>query len=59
MAFDLSDYDRQLLRFGALFRERFMDIRIAMPLEEALDLCWHDAGGVFRPEQLLMKQGSG
>ncbi len=56
MAFDLSDYDRQLLRFGALFRTRFMDIGIAMPLEDALDLCWQTLAECFRAEQLLMKQ---
>ena len=56
MAFDLSDYDHQLLKFGGLFRERFMDIDVAMPLEEALDLCWQTMAECFRPEQLLMRE---
>ncbi|WP_179379325.1 V-type ATP synthase subunit B [Jannaschia marina] len=56
MAFELSDYDRQVLKFGALFRERFMKLDIALPLEEALDLCWVTLAECFRPEQLLMKQ---
>lgn len=56
MAFDLSDFDRQLLRFGTLFRDRFMDINVSMPLEDALDLCWQTLAECFRPEQLLMKQ---
>ncbi len=56
MAFDLSDYDHQLLAFGDLFRERFMDIHVSMPLEEALDLCWATLAECFKPEQLLMKQ---
>ena len=56
MAFDLSDYDRQLLRFGGLFRERFMDISVSVPLEDALDLCWRTLAECFRPEQLLMRQ---
>ncbi len=56
MAFDLSDYDRQLLRFGGLFRDRFMDIGVSVPLEDALDLCWQTLAECFRPEQLLMKQ---
>jgi V/A-type H+-transporting ATPase subunit B len=56
MAFDLSDYDHQLLKFGGLFRERFMDIEVAMPLEEALDLCWQTMAECFTPEQLLMRQ---
>ncbi len=56
MAFDLSDYDHQLLKFGDLFRRRFMDIAVSMPLEEALDLCWRTLAECFRPEQLLMRQ---
>ena len=56
MAFDLSDFDLQLLKFGDLFRSRFMDIDVSMPLEEALDLCWRTLAECFRPEQLLMKQ---
>lgn len=56
MAFDLSDYDRQMLKFGDLFRDRFMDIGVSMPLEEALDLCWQTLAECFQPEQLLMKQ---
>ncbi|MEL6234325.1 MAG: V-type ATP synthase subunit B [Pseudomonadota bacterium] len=55
MAFDLSDYDEKLLKFGALFRERFMDIEVAIPLEEALDLCWQTMAECFEPEELLMK----
>jgi V/A-type H+-transporting ATPase subunit B len=56
MAFELSDYDRKLLRFGSLFRERFMDIRVNLPLEGALDLCWQTLAECFEPEELLMKQ---
>ena len=56
MAFELSDYDEQLLKFGALFRKRFMDIAVSMPLEEALDLGWQTMAECFQPEQLLMKQ---
>ncbi|WP_170330839.1 V-type ATP synthase subunit B [Ruegeria arenilitoris] len=56
MAFDLSDYDHQLLKFGALFRTRFMDINVSIPLEEALDLGWKTLAECFQPEQLLMKQ---
>jgi len=56
MAFELSDFDSQLLKFGELFRDRFMDIEISLPLEEALDLGWRTLAECFRPEQLLMKQ---
>ena len=56
MAFELSDYDHQLLKFSELFRERFMDINVSIPLEEALDLGWKTLAECFQPEQLLMKQ---
>ena len=56
MAFELSDYDNQVLKFGDLFRARFMDINVSIPLEEALDLCWTTLAECFEPEQLLMKQ---
>ncbi|MGB5457558.1 MAG: V-type ATP synthase subunit B, partial [Gammaproteobacteria bacterium] len=56
MAFELSDYDHQLLKFSKLFRQRFMDINVSLPLEQALDLCWTTLAECFQPEQLLMKQ---
>lgn len=56
MAFELTDYDRKLLKFGDLFRSRFMEIGVSLPLEEALDLCWRTMAECFSPEELLMKQ---
>ena len=56
MAFDLSLFDHKLLRFGKLFRSRFMDIDVSIPLLEALDLGWRTMAECFAPEELLMKQ---
>jgi V/A-type H+-transporting ATPase subunit B len=56
MAFELSDYDQKLLKFGKLFRERFMDINVDLPLEAALDLAWKTLAECFEPQELLMKQ---
>jgi V/A-type H+-transporting ATPase subunit B len=56
MAFELSPFDEKLLRFGALFRDRFMDINASMPLIEALDCCWSTLAECFEPQELLMKQ---
>lgn len=55
MAFELSDLDLKLLQFGRLFRERFMNLEISLPLEKALDLCWQTLAECFAPETLLMK----
>ncbi|MDX1656246.1 MAG: V-type ATP synthase subunit B, partial [Candidatus Competibacteraceae bacterium] len=56
MAFDLSPYDQRLLKFGRLFRQRFMDIQVSLALEKALDLGWRTLAECFAPEELLMKQ---
>lgn len=56
MAFELSESDCKLLKFGKLFRERFMDINVSLPLEAALDLAWKTLAECFDPEELLIKQ---
>jgi V/A-type H+-transporting ATPase subunit B len=56
MAFDLSAYDMKLLKFGGLFRERFMDINISLSLEDALNLGWQTLAECFESQELLMKQ---
>ena len=56
MAFELSEYDERLLRFGEMFRERFMEISVAIPLEEALDVGWRCMAACFSPEELLIRQ---
>lgn len=56
MAFELSEFDQRVLKFGQLFRKRFMDIDVSIELDEALDLCWKTLAECFKPEELLMKQ---
>lgn len=56
MAFDLSDYDKKLLRYGQLFKKRFMDINVSISLEQALDLGWQTLAECFDESELLMKQ---
>jgi V/A-type H+/Na+-transporting ATPase subunit B len=56
MAFELTEFDRKLLKFGGLFKRRFMDIRVSMPLVAALDECWKTMAECFEPQELLMKQ---
>ncbi len=56
MAFDLSKFDEQLLKFGGLFRERFMRLDVSIELEAALDLCWQTLAECFSANELLMKQ---
>jgi len=56
MAFDLSSFDEKLLKFGDLFKNRFMRLDVSIPLEEALDLCWQTLAECFDESELLMKQ---
>jgi V/A-type H+/Na+-transporting ATPase subunit B len=56
MAFELTPFDEKLLKFGQLFKERFMEIQVSLPLEEALDLSWRTLAECFDAEELLMKQ---
>jgi V/A-type H+-transporting ATPase subunit B len=56
MAFDLSAYDHQLIRFADLFTTRFMALNVSLPLEQALDLGWQTLAECFAPHELLMKQ---
>ena len=56
MAFELSEFDHKLIRFGDLFRDRFMDVNVSLPFCVALDRGWSTLGECFEPEELLMKQ---
>jgi V/A-type H+-transporting ATPase subunit B len=56
MAFELSDYDRRLLRYGELFETRFMSLDVAIGLEDALDLGWRTMAECFEPAELLVRQ---
>lgn len=55
MAFELNEFDLQQLKFGKLFRQRFMSLEVSLPLEDALDLAWQTMAECFNPDQLLMK----
>ncbi|MBL7478429.1 V-type ATP synthase subunit B [Legionella bononiensis] len=56
MAFEISEFDERLLKFGFLFRKRFMDIKVSISLEKALDLCWQTLGECFHENELLIKK---
>jgi len=56
MAFELSDFDQRLLRYGALFEARFMDLGVSIGVDAALDLGWKTMAECFAPEELLVRQ---
>ncbi len=51
MGFRMSSWDEKLLRYGALFETRMMDLAVNIPLEEALDLGWRTLAECFAPQE--------
>jgi V/A-type H+/Na+-transporting ATPase subunit B len=51
MGFEMSPWDRKLLAYGELFERRIMDLRVNIPLEEALDQCWAILAECFEPAE--------
>ncbi len=49
MGFRMSEWDGKLLRYGALFEEKMMDLSVNIPLEQALDLGWRILAECFEP----------
>ncbi|MFH1995629.1 MAG: V-type ATP synthase subunit B [Candidatus Omnitrophota bacterium] len=40
MGFRMSEWDKKLLKYGALFEDQMMDLKVNIPLERALDNGW-------------------
>ncbi|HAL94284.1 MAG TPA: V-type ATP synthase subunit B [Rectinema sp.] len=51
MGFQMSAWDRKLLKYGELFEQRIMDLSVNIPLEKALDLCWETLAECFEPRE--------
>jgi len=51
MGFKMSDWDKKLLKYGRLFEEKMMDLRVKRPLEEALNNGWGILAECFSPEE--------
>ena len=55
MGFMMSDWDEKLLKYGALFESKLMDLSVIIPLEEALDTGWKILAECFEKEEPLLK----
>ncbi|MBN2377777.1 MAG: V-type ATP synthase subunit B [Sedimentisphaerales bacterium] len=51
MGFEMSRWDKSLLKFGDLFEEKIMDLSVNIPLFEALDRCWAILADCFEPAE--------
>lgn len=61
MGFQMSDWDRKLLKYGVRFEKEMMDLSVKIPLEKALDLGWRIMADSFNkyetgiPSELIDK----
>ena len=55
MGFQMSNWDKKLLKYGKLFEARMMDLAVNIPLEEALDLGWKTLAECFEPAETGIK----
>ncbi|MFA4837273.1 MAG: V-type ATP synthase subunit B [Dehalococcoidia bacterium] len=51
MGFEMSRWDNALIKYGAMFEERIMNLLVNIPLFEALDRCWELLAECFEPEE--------
>jgi len=51
MGFEMSDWDKKLLKYGNLFESKIMSLAVNIPLFEALDRCWEILAGCFEPAE--------
>ncbi len=55
MGFLMSEWDEKLLKYGKLFEDKLMDLKVNIPLEEALDLGWEILADCFLPNETGLK----
>jgi V/A-type H+-transporting ATPase subunit B len=51
MGFQMTAWDRKLLKYGELFESRMMDLSVNIPLEKALDEGWRILADCFEPRE--------
>jgi len=56
MGFQMSAWDKKLLRYGKIFEDRMMSLKVNIPLEGALDLGWRIFADCFTPEETGIKK---
>lgn len=56
MGFDKTPEDERFLKYSIKFSQRFMDLKVDIGLEEALDLGWRTLAECFTQDQVGIKQ---
>ena len=55
MGFNLSTWDKKLLRYGEFFEHEIMDLAVNISLEQALDTCWDILSRCFKSEEIGLR----
>ena len=56
MGFQMSSWDKKLLKYGRIFEEEIMSLKVNIPLEKALDKCWQIMADCFAQEETGIKK---
>ncbi len=56
MGFKLSRWDEQLLYYARLFDEKLANLKVNLPLEDALDMGWDILSACFKPQEVGIKE---
>lgn len=56
MGFQMSPWDKKLLKYGTLFEAHMMSLEVNIALEKALDLGWELLAECFTPEETGIKK---
>lgn len=56
MGFQMSAWDKKLLKYGNLFESEMMSLKVNISLEKALDLGWRILHDCFTPEETGIKK---
>jgi V/A-type H+-transporting ATPase subunit B len=51
MGFQMSEWDKKLIAYGVAFEAGMMDLKVNIPLEDALDRGWRILADCFDPEE--------
>ena len=55
MGFNMTEWDKKLLKYGAAFENEMMDLSVNIPLEKALDKGWQILADCFKKEETGLK----
>ena len=52
MGFKMSEWDQKLMKYGAMFEEKMMDLSVNIELIDALDLGWQILADCFNKDEV-------